>query len=69
MAKAPATTPQKQAPKDATRVAKRWNLTATDETRALAARLAGELGVSESKLVAMALAALDTRKKKVTESP
>ena len=55
-----------QADKDARRTAKRWNLTATDETRALAKRLAEEQGVSESKLVAMALAAFDGRKKKHT---
>lgn len=47
--------------KDAGRIAKRWNLTATDETRSLARRLSTELGVSESRLVAMALSALDGR--------
>ena len=44
---------------DAARHAKRWNLTATPETRELASRMAQDLGVSESKLVAMALVALD----------
>jgi hypothetical protein len=60
--------PRNEAAHDAKRTAKRWNLTATDETRALAKRLAEGLGVSESKLVAMALVALESRKRKPNDA-